>query len=147
MGQRRRARECALQMLYQIDQTGIAPEDLFPQFWVGQPAHDEVRNFAERLVLGVSEHRDEMDGLITGSADHWRIDRMAVVDRNVLRMALFEMVRERGTPAVVVIDEAIEVAKKYGSQESGGFINGILDAVRLRMEHDRSDPSPPAGDG
>jgi N utilization substance protein B len=139
LGLRRRARECALQMLYQVDQTGIAPTDLFVQFWLGQPAADEVRSFAERLVLGVSERRDEMDDLIIDSADHWRIDRMAVVDRNVLRMALFEMLHERATPAVVVIDEAIEVAKKYGSPESGGFINGILDSVRQRMQSDGTD--------
>ena len=134
MGHRRRARECALQMLFQLDLTGSSVEDVFEEFWKDQNAEDDVRDFAEQLVHGVLEHRTFLDGVVTASAEHWRIDRMAVVDRNVLRMGVYELVCERDTPAVVVIDEAIEVAKKFGSVESGSFINGVLDDVRRRRE-------------
>lgn len=134
MGQRRRARECALQMLFQIDLTGAVAAEVFGEFWVGQEAAEEMRTFAERLVLGVAGERRDLDSAIAASATHWRIERMAVVDRNILRMAVYEMLHETPTPPPVVIDEAVEVAKKFGSEESGSFINGILDDVRRRIE-------------
>jgi N utilization substance protein B len=134
LGQRRRARECALQMLFQIDLTATTPQEVFGTFWSGQEAGDDVRAFAERLVLGVTGERRDLDRTIAVSATNWRIERMAVVDRNVLRMAVYEMLHHDPTPPAVVIDEAIEVAKKFGSEESGGFINGILDDVRRRLE-------------
>ena len=134
MGQRRRARECALQMLFQIDLTGTSPQDVFRDFWAAQDAGDETRRFAERLVLGVADGRRSLDEAIAASATNWRIERMAIVDRNVLRMAVYEMLHDPPTPAPVVIDEAIEVAKKFGSEESGSFINGILDDVRRRLD-------------
>ena len=143
MGRRRRARECALQMLFQIDVTGARPEDVFGEFWNNREAEDELRAFAERLVLGVHGQRRELDRWISGSTEHWRIERMAVVDRNVLRMAVHEMVTESGTPPAVIIDEAIEVARKFGSEESGAFINGVLDAIHHRVvsgEIARRDP-------
>jgi N utilization substance protein B len=121
-------------MLFQIDLTDVRPEDVFREFWSNREAGEGTRSFAERLVWGVHERRREMDRLIAGSAEHWRIDRMAVVDRNVLRMAVYEMITDRQTPPAIVIDEAIEVAKKFGSEESGGFINGVLDAIRRRIE-------------
>ena len=119
-------------MLFQLDLTGSSVEDVFGEFWKGQGAEDDVRAFAERLVHGVLDHRAFLDGVVTASAEHWRIERMAVVDRNVLRMGVYELVYESDTPPVVVIDEAIEVAKKFGSVESGSFINGVLDDVRRR---------------
>ena len=134
MGQRRRARECALQMLFQIDLTGTTPPDVFVTFWSGQEAGEDVRSFAERLVLGVTHELRALDRAITVSATNWRIERMAVVDRNVLRMAVYELLHDAPTPPAVVIDEAIEVAKKFGSEDSGAFINGILDDVRRRVE-------------
>jgi N utilization substance protein B len=121
-------------MLFQIDLTGTRPEEVFEEFWNNREAGEGMRSFAERLVWGVYGQRREMDRLITGSAQHWRLERMAVVDRNVLRMAVFEMITEAQTPPAVIIDEAIEVAKRFGSEESGGFINGILDAIRRRVE-------------
>ena len=134
MGQRRRAREHALQMLFQIDLTGSSPDETFREFWRDQAADEAMRSFAEELVLGVHAQRRELDRLITGSAENWRIERMAVVDRNVLRMAVHEMIQTSRPPAAVIIDEAIEVAKKFGSEESGAFINGILDSIRKRLE-------------
>jgi N utilization substance protein B len=132
-------------MLFQIDLIGARPEDVFQEFWENQEAGEGTRAFAERLVWGVFGSQREMDRVIAGSAEHWRIERMAVVDRNVLRMAVYEMLTERETPPVVIIDEAIEVAKRFGSEESGAFINGILDSVRQRVE--RGELPPPAANG
>ena len=134
MGHRRRAREFALQMLFQIDLTGVVPRQVFDQFWGIHDAEAEERSFAESLVLGVIGRGDELDGLISAAARNWRMKRMAVVDRNVLRMAAYELLEEAATPAAVIIDEAIEVAKKFGSEDSGGFINGILDAIRRQAD-------------
>jgi len=135
LGERRRARECALQMLYQIDQTEVTAEEVFGQFWHGQQqAGEDVRAFAERLVGGVIARREQLDKLIAEAAEHWKIGRMAVVDRNVLRLAVYEMLDEGDTPPAVIIDEAIEISKKFGSEDSGNFINCILDAVRKRLE-------------
>jgi N utilization substance protein B len=108
-------------MLFQIDMAGGASEL-------------EVKEFAQGLVDGVMKERETLDRIIAGSVDHWRIDRMAVVDRNILRVAVYELAWLPDTPSVVVLDEAIEVGKKYGSEQSGSFINGILDAVRKRIE-------------
>jgi len=131
-------------MLFQIDLTGASPEDVFQDFW--KPGVEEaVRSFSEQLVLGVFERRSAMDRAIAQAAEHWRVERMAVVDRNVLRMAIYEMLHDTETPAAVAIDEAIEVAKKYGSAESGSFINGVLDAVRRRIEAGEIRPDAPAG--
>lgn len=138
MGQRRRAREYALQLLFQIDLSGGPPEAVFEDFWSGQKAGEEVRAFAERLVRGVWREREALDGVIASCAEHWRLDRMATVDRNVLRIAVFEMMFETDTPAAVAIDEAIEVAKRFGGEDSGKFINGVLDAIRRRGEAERT---------
>lgn len=129
MGQRRRARECALQMLFQIDLTGAEPAEIYGQFWDDHEAEQDVRAFSQELVDGVCAARADLDRRIAGVAQHWRIDRMAVVDRNVLRMALFEMQRRPETPVAVVIDEAIEVARRFGTEQSAQFVNGVLDAV------------------
>jgi transcription antitermination protein NusB len=134
LGQRRRAREWALQMLFQIDLTAVAPGEVFREFWLGQEASEETRHFAERLVEGVVRERLELDRVLVGSTENWRLERMAVVDRNVLRLGAYELLFESETPLAVVLDEAIEVAKKFGSEESGAFINGVLDAVRRRIE-------------
>jgi len=127
-------------MLFQIDLTDAVPAEVFPGFWDARDAEPEVRRFAEALVDGVVGKRDHLDGIIAGTAEHWRIDRMAVVDRNVLRLATYEMLGHPETPVAVIIDEAIEIARKYGSAESGGFINGVLDAVRRRIEREAGGP-------
>jgi len=124
-------------MLFQADLTGSSPEEVFREFWSGHEVDDDVRAFAERLVSGVLEHRAALDAVVSESAENWRIERMAVVDRNVLRMGVYEILHLPETPPVVVIDEAIEIAKRFGSLESGAFINGILDDVRARHESGR----------
>jgi N utilization substance protein B len=129
-------------MLFQIDLTGVAPRQVFEEFWVNQETTSESRAFTEGLVLGVTSEQQHLDELIASAAEHWRIGRMAVVDRNVLRMAVYELLHVRQTPPPVVIDEAIEIAKKFGSADSGSFINGILDAVRQQIP---SEPEVPPG--
>jgi N utilization substance protein B len=143
MGHRRRSREFALQMLFQVDLTDSAPHEVFPQFWSQHAEEPEHVAFAERLVLGVVAERARFDRMIQEAAEHWRVERMAVVDRNVLRMALYELLHDRETPRAVVIDEAIEIAGRFGGADSGAFVNGILDAVRRRLE--QSLVLPPAG--
>ena len=131
-------------MLYQIDQTGSDSAEVFDTFWVGQTASPELREFAERLVRGVIDRRGDLDRWIGECAANWRMERMAVVDRNVLRLAAFELLIEPDAPPAVVIDEAIEIAKKFGGGESGAFINGILDAIRKRV---RIGVAAPPGEG
>ena len=121
-------------MLFQIDLTGASPAEVFRTFWVDQTGEEDIRTFAESLVEGVVVERTKLDAVIAGSAENWRIERMPVVDRNVLRISIYEMLFEPQTPPLVSIDEAIEVAKRFGSGESGGFINGVLDDVRKRIE-------------
>ncbi len=126
MGIRRNARELALQMLYASDfqPAGTPPAP----FWARmEPA---AWAFASRLVDGALARREEIDALISGQAENWRLDRMARVDRNVLRLATFEL-RYLDTPRNVAINEAVEIAKKYGGEASGAFVNGILDRIQL----------------
>jgi N utilization substance protein B len=123
---RRKAREAALQALYQLDIAGGGDEAAGGAV----PAvrgHD--REFTSLLVEGTREHLIEIDAMIERFAEHWSIGRMAVVDRNILRLAIFELRYYEKTPYRVVIDEAVELAKKFGSEESSAFINGILDSV------------------
>ena len=135
-------------MLFQVDLTGEPAEDVFREFWRGQRSDEDVRDFAQTLVRGVLSHRLALDAAVAASAEHWRVERMAVVDRNVLRLAVYEMLFHDDTPPPVVIDEAIEIAKKYGSAETGAFINGILDHIRIRHESgDLRRPAEPDTDG
>lgn len=136
MGSRRKARELALQMLFENDITGTAPREMFDRSVDLRKAPPGVRDFTERLVSGTLAHRDDLDALISKQADHWRLSRMPIVDRNILRLALFELLHEPSTPCPVVIDEALEIAKRFSTPRSSQFINGILDGVL------KSRPSP-----
>ncbi|MGE5278927.1 MAG: transcription antitermination factor NusB [Acidobacteriota bacterium] len=129
MGARRKARELALQMLYENDVAGTEPREMFARSTDLQTAPEGTRAFAERLVTGTLAHRDDLDAIISKQADNWRISRMPVVDRNILRLALFELLHEPETPHPVVIDEALEIAKRFSTPRSSQFINGILDGV------------------
>jgi transcription antitermination protein NusB len=129
VGARRKARELALQMLFEYDVTGTAPADMFARSEDLKNAPEGIRDFTKRLVAGTLEHRDALDAMISRQADHWRLMRMPIVDRNILRMALFELLHEPETPRPVVIDEALEIAKRFSTPRSSQFINGILDGV------------------
>jgi len=129
MGARRKARELALQMLYENDVAGTEPREMFARTSDLQTAPEGTRAFAERLVTGTLAHRDDLDAIISKQADNWRLSRMPVVDRNILRLALFELLHEPDTPHPVVIDEALEIAKRFSTPRSSQFINGILDGV------------------
>ena len=129
MGVRRKARELALQMLFEHDVAGTTPADMFQRSEDLRNASEGLSDFTKRLVSGTLEHRDALDALISRQADHWRLMRMPIVDRNILRMALFELLHEPETPRPVVIDEALEIAKRFSTPRSSQFINGILDGV------------------
>ena len=132
MKKRRQARECALQLLYQRDlNAGETLEADLTAFWEQQEQPDpQVIGFANLLVRGVAEHRDDLDARLVGYLKNWELGRLAVVDRNILRLALFEMLHRDDIPPVVSINEAIELAKTYGGDDSGKFVNGILDKAR-----------------
>ena len=133
MGLRRKAREHALQLLFQQDfsqERTISSETCRLPHPVAQP----VKDFADRLVRGVTEHLSEIDSLIRKHAEHWSLERMALVDRNILRLAIFELLYIADIPAKVTINEAIEIAKRYGDESSSAFINGILDRILYEEE-------------
>ncbi len=130
MGKRRRAREAALSMLYQLE---FRPGDLvetFRAFWADHSFPPEVCAFAEELVTGTLAHREEIDALIARYAEHWHFSRIALVDRNILRVATYEFLFRKEIPEKVILNEAIEIAKQYGGEDSGRFVNGILDRIR-----------------
>ena len=128
-GRRTKARERALQALYQIDVAAAGIDDALASFWRSfEPTEREVQQLAELLVRGVAVDRRQVDDLIESVSTNWRLDRMAKVDRNVLRMATWELL-QGDAPVKVVINEAIELGKKYGSEQSGAFVNGVLDKV------------------
>ena len=129
MGARRKARELALQMLFENDVAGTAPDEMFRRSADLAKSPTTMREFTERLVSGTLEHREALDQIISRQADHWRLARMPIVDRNILRLALFELLHEPATPRPVVIDEALEIAKRFSTPRSSQFINGILDGV------------------
>ena len=129
MGARRKARELALQMLFENDVAGTDPSVMFSRSADLAKAADGMRDFTKRLVSGTLLHRDALDTIISKQADNWRLARMPIVDRNILRLALFELLHEPETPRPVVIDEALEIAKRFSTPRSSQFINGILDGV------------------
>jgi N utilization substance protein B len=127
---RRKAREFALQILFQLDIRKEKPTlTLFKRFWTEFEPDDEIRAFTEEIVKGTFKHMKVINTKILASAKNWSLDRMATVDRNVLRMAAYEILYRMDIPPSVTINEAIELAKKFGTDESGAFVNGILDNV------------------
>ena len=132
MGARRKARELALQMLFQHDMSGNATEQIIDTFEELQKSKPNTREFAVKIFRGTIEHMPDIDEKIQNQAENWRLSRMAAVDRNIIRMSVYEFLHENDTPKLVIIDEAIEIAKKYGTQKSSQFINGILDGILKR---------------
>jgi N utilization substance protein B len=134
VGRRRKAREVALQFLYQLDlSNAIDPTPYEDEFWARHPVDDEARSFADDIVRGTKMNQPKIDGLIEQFAEHWDLERMAVVDRNILRAAVYELLWRPDVPPRVAINEAIEIAKKFGTGESSRFINGVLDRIAKEL--------------
>ncbi|MGC8550354.1 MAG: transcription antitermination factor NusB [Acidobacteriaceae bacterium] len=135
-GKRRKARELAMQMLFQADIGKQNPEQVRKTFWAAREEDDsDVRGFAEDIFRVASARIEEIDALIEQHSANWRIQRMAAVDRNVLRMAVAELIGFPGTPAPIIINEALEIARRYSGPDAINFLNGVLDAIaRQRYE-------------
>jgi len=136
MGSRRKARECALQMLFAADVADAVPEDVLRLYWaqLGDADIEEAaKEFATRLARGTLAHVEDLDERIRSRAEHWRIPRMAIVDRNILRLAVYEFLYEP-TPRTVAINEALEIARRFSTYEATQFINGILDAIKRDLD-------------
>lgn len=132
---RSECREWALQFLYQADFVGDRSREDLERFWGHfHPEGPGVPAYLRELVSGAASHQAELDALIARYSEHWRLERMSVVDRNLLRLAAFELLYQPKIPPKVVINEAVELAKRFGSEESGAFVNGILDQIRAAHE-------------
>ena len=135
MGTRRKSRELCLQMLFQGDMGKQTPEQVRKTFWAERAEVDEAtRGFADDLFQVATERRQEIDELIQKHAQHWRMERMAAVDRNLLRTSVAEFVGYNHTPRPIIINEALEIARKFSTPESVQFINGVLDSVGKELE-------------
>lgn len=130
MGVRRRAREIALQVLYQREFNRVEFQEVLNLFWNNFEVLKGARDFSERIIRGIEQHQEDLDRIIEQYSSNWKIDRMAHVDRNILRIAVYELLYCDDIPPKVAINEAIDIGKKYGSEDSGAFINGILDKVK-----------------
>jgi len=138
MGSRRKARECALQMLFAADVSEARADELVRTYWVelcDAELEEPAREFATRLATGTLANVTALDERIRSRAEHWRISRMAIVDRNVLRLAVYEFLHEP-TPRTVTINEALEIARRFSTYEATQFINGILDAIKRDLDEE-----------
>ena len=150
MGQRRRARECALQILFQLEFNSGDPKTLVKGYWEHQKVSSQVREFGTWIVERILADGEEIDRTIQSASKNWRLARMAVVDRNILRIAVAELLYERTLDPAIVMNEAIEIAKRYSGEESAVFVNGVLDAVGRRLAATAADPAdkvPPVKEG
>jgi N utilization substance protein B len=141
MGARRKAREKAMQALFFMDERRDFSELMFEQFCANFAPKPDVRPYFLRLVQGVLRYRTDLDALIERFSENWSLSRMSGVDRNLMRIAVFEMVWCRDIPAKVSINEAVDIGKKFGTEESGAFINGIVDSIRAALEKGEIQPS------
>lgn len=134
MGHRRKAREETLRILFQIEFEDAEFDTIVAQYWENRKIHEEIKEYSTWLVSGIISHKGEIDDTIQSVSEHWRVSRMALVDRNILRMAVFEILYEENIDTAVVINEAIEIARKYSGNEAAAFVNGILDGARKKLE-------------
>ncbi len=134
MGRRRKAREETLRILFRLEFENTQVEKTLNQYWENKKASEEIKEYSNWLVNGIISNQAKIDNIIQQVSEHWRISRMAVVDRNILRMAVFELVYEENIAPAIVINEAIEIAKKYSGDEASTFVNGILDAIRKSLK-------------
>lgn len=139
MGKRRKARECSLQILFQLDFMDGDFQQIQDQYWSRRKLSKEIQEYSRWLISGILSHKEEIDALIESVSQHWSLSRMTAVDRNILRMAVFELVYEKSVVPAVVINEAIEIAKKYSTYEAADFVNGILDAVRKKRNKSKKE--------
>lgn len=134
MSSRRRAREAALQMLYTMDVTGASADDAIRHFWSELGESRDGEDFANLLVRGFGGARDAVDARIRDVSQHWRLERMAWVDRNILRLGTYELLHVPDVPRRVTLNEAVELAKRFGNEGSAGFVNGVLDRIASELE-------------
>ena len=148
MGKRREGREAAVQFLYQLDLHDEKVAGESADFWDLRAGPDnatataKTRAFAEQLVHGVNEHREVIDGRIKECTANYELHRLAAVDRNILRVAIFELLHSLDVAPVVIINEAIEIAKKFGTEKSGGFVNGVLDRIKKDLSRPAREAAP-----
>jgi N utilization substance protein B len=141
MGARTSGREAALQMLFALEAGGGTPEQVIASFWRETPGDPEGRSFSDEAVRGVASELAIVDEAIRKASTNWRLERMARVDRNVLRLGAWELARRAEVPRAVILDEAVELAKRFGSEESSAFVNGVLDRIAEdlgRVDRDRA---------
>jgi N utilization substance protein B len=129
MGKRTKARECALQILYQWDITRAPMDRGVGRFWQVRSGTEEMKAMAERLARGAQGEVERLDAAIAKASSHWRLDRIAPIDRDILRLGAYELMQEPDTPASVIIDEAVELAKRFSEADAPAFVNGVLDAI------------------
>ncbi|HAR49982.1 MAG TPA: transcription antitermination factor NusB [Smithella sp.] len=132
---RRKAREIALQVLYGLNFVNVDVQEALDLFWGNFVAPKTAKEFAAFLVQGICEHKEELDKLISGCSDNWSLGRMSRVDINILRLAVFEFLYCDDIPPKVTLNEAVDLGKTFGSENSGSFINGILDALNLQLNN------------
>ena len=147
MGARRKGRELAVQALYQIDVHGESSAEALRLFWEHSDAGSGAKKFGAALVAGVAEQRQRIDALIAEACEHWRLERLSPVDLNVLRIATFELLHTPSLPTSVVLDEAIEIARRFGTGDSSAFVNGVLDEIAARLGLKVASPEPAAARG
>jgi transcription antitermination protein NusB len=140
MASRRKSREYAMQMLYQWDVGGHSPAQVQASFFLGKKVDPELERFARELFEGAVKHREVLDGLMREQAHNWRPERMAAVDRNILRLAIYELLHHPEVPAAAVIDEALEIARRFSGKDSVEFVNGVLDGIRKSLPPRNSKP-------
>jgi N utilization substance protein B len=146
LGGRRRSRELALQVLYQLDVTGESDwRGAFELFCGHFEAPEPLKDFARRLVEGVRDNLERIDGLVRDHSENWRLERMSRVDRNILRMAVFELLYCEDIPPRVTLNEAVDLGKRFGTEESGAFINGVLDNIYATHCRPGNEPAPQDG--
>ena len=142
MGNRRKSRELAMQALFYMDMNPIDSEETnLERFCTNFTLSKKARPFFLKLVNGVLQTKSELDSIIEKFSDHWKIGRMACVDRNIIRIAVYELLYCRDIPSKVSINEAVDIGKKFGTEESGSFINGILDSIRMALEESEINPA------
>lgn len=139
MGARRSGREAALQMLFQLESSGVTPDQAVELFWrTFEDADPEGRSYADVVVRGVADNLEAIDKRVSAASQNWRLERMSRVDRNLLRLGTWELLFRADVPRAVILDEAVELAKSFGTDESSAFVNGVLD--RIANDIGRKDP-------